>query len=287
MRIYLFAAIAAMTSLLSHSVLSEPLYWHASKGNKEYLILGSIHMGVPDMYPMPSKVIEFLDNSDGLITEIKLSDSSAINLPKASSLTQTVLTPKEKLSLENINTQLGFPKDLFLTSPAWQTAMTLQISQFAKIGFTSELGIDQYFTEQAQQKNRAIFGLETMAFQLGLFTEIPQIGPLLLKDTIANWSQYESLSLCLAKAWSAGDQEYLTKLSTESQTDKKVTEVFVTKRNHDWANKLDSAQFLADGRYLVVVGALHLVGEQNLISLLNDQGFKTRQLSKSKKVDCQ
>lgn len=276
-----------LLTTLSQSALSEPLFWHAEKGNKQFLILGSIHMATPEMHPLPQAIYRYLENSDGLIAEIDISettDSWAPTTPPP--LTEDILSNKQLQRLAIINQQLGYPQNSFLTAPAWQTALTLQVSLFKKLGLQQNLGIDRVISDFAKQKNIPIVGLESMAFQLDLFTKDPQVSKLLLSDTVDNWQQHQLVSQCLPKAWLAGDAEMIVQMGDESEIENQITELFIYQRNRDWANKLDSTQFLPNGRYLIVVGALHLVGEQNLLSLLSKRGFEVSQQSQSEEIAC-
>ena len=283
----LHTSVALFSLLFSYSAISEPLFWKASKGEREYVILGSVHMGKPDMYPLPSYIMNYLNDSDGLVTEVKLSESANPSLMNSEvPVTQDVLDPQQRQKLAQINNQLGYAPNAFLTAPAWQTAITLQMTQFSKLGFQQDLGIDTYITKQAERMNKPVYGLETVDFQLSLFTEDPNTGQLLLTDTIENWAENEKISQCLAKSWQAGDPVRLEALSKESEIDDQLSEQFIFQRNRDWTQKLDSATFLTKGRYLVVVGALHLVGEQSLIALLSKKGYAVSQISKTEPVTC-
>jgi uncharacterized protein YbaP (TraB family) len=51
----------------------------------------------------------------------------------------------------------------------------------------------------------------------------------------------------------------------------------VTDRNHRWLPQIERL-LKADQDYLVVVGALHLVGEGGLLQLAKAQGFEPRPL---------
>lgn len=278
-------SLTLLSLLLSYSIASEPLYFKATKGNKELMILGSIHMGNEQMYPLPDAITTFLKKSDAVITEIKLTDEiPTLNIETIS--TKNVLNDKQKERLEDINRQLGFGSKAFLSSPAWQTALTLQISQFSKMGFSQELGIDTYITEQATQLNKTILGLESMAFQMGLFTNDPEVSQLLLTDTIDNWQENMKVSECLVQSWNAGNKQQLAELALQSAIDEELGDQFIYQRNRDWADKLNTDSFIGDGQYLVVVGALHLVGKENLIDLLSGKGFIVSQLSTESAVDC-
>lgn len=278
-------SITLLSLLLNFSVAAEPLHFRAIKGDKELVILGSIHMGNSEMYPLPNEITSFLKNSDAVITEVILTDETPI-LDIETKSTNEVLNEKQKAQLAEVNIQLGFHPKAFLTSPAWQTALTLQISQFAKMGFSQELGIDTYITEKAVKLNKKILGLESIEYQLGLFTEDPNVSQLLLVDTVENWQENVRVSECLVKSWLAGNTQQLTEISTQSAIGEELSDQFIYQRNHNWSEKLNSNKFIPDGKYLVVVGALHLIGKENLMDLLSEKGFEVTQLSKEAPVNC-
>lgn len=68
-----------------------------------------------------------------------------------------------------------------------------------------------------------------------------------------------------------------------------LEEAFLTDRNIDWANKLFANDWKLDskGHYLLVVGTLHLIGEGNLLQLLEEKGFIVTQQSQSQQAECQ
>lgn len=279
------SSLTLLSLLLSYSVAAEPLYFKATKGDTEMMILGSIHMGNEQMYPLPDAVMTFLQDSDAVITEIKLSDARpSLNFNTA--LTTDVLNNQQKQQLEAINIELGFASNTFLTSPAWQTALTLQMSQFSKMGLSQELGIDSYITQQATALDKTILGLETIEYQLKLFTQDPKVNALLLTDTIDNWQENVKNSECLIQSWQAGNKQQLANLALQSAIGDELGDQFIFQRNHNWAEKLNNTSFINNGRYLVVVGALHLVGNDNLIDLLAKKGFTVTQISNESVVDC-
>lgn len=259
----------------------------ASKNNQQLMLLGSMHMGKEDMYPLPEQVMTFLQQSDAVITEVDLTDQSQQaepDLEHPEQYTKQILSAKQQAILKEISTELTLSDQVLLNLPAWQTAITLQVAQFKQMGFSQHLGVDSYITEQAKQLNKKIIGLESIAFQLELFNE-PEISRTLLTDTIDNWQANADISRCLAKSWSAGNAKKLAEVAEISELDQEANQAFISDRNRDWADKLDSS-FIGQGRYLVVVGALHLVGENSLIALLKSRGYSVTQLSKEKPVKC-
>jgi len=76
----------------------------------------------------------------------------------------------------------------------------------------------------------------------------------------------------LAAAWREGHLETLSEgLLADFKAFPGLYETLVKNRNASWVEPLE--RMLGDGRhYLVVVGALHLVGRDNVIDLLKARG---------------
>jgi len=280
-------ALLSVLILFTSPAISEPLHWQASKDGRTFMILGSIHLGTPDMYPLPEQVVDFLKSGDGLVTEIDLNASGQQTVTAGKQpLTREILSDAQLTTLSKINRTLGYPDKAFFDLPAWQTALTLQVGQLTSLGYKTDLGIDNYFTVLAEKNKIPVFGLESVGYQLGLFTDDVRISEWLLTNTVDYWQENQQISRCLADSWKSGDEGHLASLAQESKINDFISERFIYKRNRDWADKLSNRQFLKDGRYLVVVGALHLVGEQNLIQLLKQKGYQIELLSRPEAVSC-
>jgi hypothetical protein len=284
-----FILSACLLSLLFiRNALAEPLYWKAEKASHELLILGSIHMGTADMYPLPEPVLTHLRQSKGLITEI---DLAAVSSPRTNTATETtagVLNPKQKAQLTNIADELSIPLQVLLDRPAWQSALALQLTQFMQLGFSPDYGIDQYLTNLAHDQDIPVLGLETADYQLQLFSQDNHTGRVLLLDTLTHWERNKKINQCLLKSWQAGNPRQLLKLADESEVEAGLTERFIYQRNRNWADKLDDVAFLpTPGKYTVAVGTMHLVGPHNLIELLEKKGFRITRLSNSEPVQCE
>lgn len=284
----IIALLSLFFGLSTHSLIgmAEPLHFKAVKGDKELMVFGSIHMGTASMYPLPEAVTQFLTTSDALITEIKLSDPMP-TIPSVVQPTSNVLNNTQRAKLADISQRLGFPTDTFLSLPAWQTALALQLSQFKQHALSQEFGVDSWLTAKAAEIGITNLGLESIEYQLSLFTKDAAIGALLLTDTLEHWEESSRTSRCFTKIWKAGNADVLEQLMAESMMDPKLAEPFIYKRNQNWAEQLANQSFISEGRYLVVVGALHLVGKNNLLQLLADKGFEVTQLSKAQEVGCE
>jgi len=82
----------------------------------------------------------------------------------------------------------------------------------------------------------------------------------------------------LIAAWRMGDIAYLEEnLLADIANYPELYESIVADRNRNWANTID--KLLGDDEdYLVIVGALHLIGEDGVPQLLESRGYTVNQL---------
>ena len=94
----------------------------------------------------------------------------------------------------------------------------------------------------------------------------------MLEQTLAELDEAETALSDMVAAWRDGELESLSAaLLDEFDEFPGLYETLVTKRNRSWVPTLE--RMLADGRrHLVVVGALHLVGDDSVIELLRARG---------------
>lgn len=279
-----FALFGLFTTASGHA---EPLYLHASKGDKQLLLLGSVHMGQAEMYPLPEQVNRFFAESDALILEADLTQAPSVQAEKKAETAASVLTAEQQRKLHAISVELQLPAQLLLELPAWQAAVSLQAAYLSRLGYQAAYGVDSYLAQQALQQNIPLKALESVDFQLQLFTSDQKTGRDLLTDAVDNWSRTKEQGECLLKNWQAGDAKSLLAMAEESELQGEMAERFIYRRNQAWAEKLDNPEFLSPkGHYMVVVGALHLVGERSLTEFLATRGYKVKQLSRPEPLGC-
>ncbi|MGR5133168.1 TraB/GumN family protein [Vibrio alfacsensis] len=288
----MFRLLSVMSSLIvfftSYSVQAEPQHWLAKKGDMEYMIIGSVHVGDKTMYPLPKAVTQFLKNSDGLIIETDVRNTEGVTYPKTAFLAKDVLDKTQHKHLAEIAKDLGVQQTQLLNAPPWAAALTIQLSLVNKLGYVTGHGVDMHLINMAEKKHVPILSLESVQFQIDLITGQPEGGKELLLSAIEEYDGGEALVECLIKSWKSGDGSQLEKASLSDKSSEQFNESFLYSRNRDWAQKLDSGNVLPKkrGRYTVVVGSLHLVGKGNLIELLEKRGFAIKPLANTRNAIC-
>lgn len=272
----------------SYSAQADPLIWKAIKGEQQLLLIGTIHLGDHSMYPLPAVVTQFLKTSDGLVLETDTEEPPEINLTDAL-LTREVLDEAQQHQLQALAKKLALNPHTLLNLPPWLSAVTIENTAFQKLGYDAHNGVDQTILRQAQQLNVPLLTLETMAEQLQILQSLPQNGKdLLIASLEAESSDETHLYQCLVQSWKQGDRERLLHLLTTSEWDDEVSQQLLYQRNQRWISRITDPSFLLpQGKYLVAVGTLHFIGQQNLHQLLTEHGYHVEQITKSKPVDCQ
>ncbi|MFZ3410510.1 TraB/GumN family protein [Vibrio chagasii] len=288
MRTFLYLTLLALT-FTTKQALAEPLYWQAKKDDLTLTILGSVHVGDESMYPLPTQITDTLKESDGLIIETDIRKSEGVVYPATTVTTADVLSAEQKQLLTSISKSLGMPTQQLLSSPPWATSLSIQMQQLKNLGYGSAGGVDATLAYKATIQDVPVISLEPLQFQIDLIAGQKDSGKEWLLTSLEEFDQTDRVVHCLIESWKAGDESKLEDFAELSEMPTELEKAFLTDRNVDWANKLSSNDWKLDtkGHYLLVVGTLHLIGEGNLLQLLEDKGFSVTQQSKSQKAQCQ
>ncbi|MGL4828743.1 MAG: TraB/GumN family protein [Vibrio sp.] len=280
--------IFSILLLFSLPLQAEPLFWSATKGSTQLLIFGSLHVGRDDIYPLPKQVEQALTQSAGLVVETDIRKSSSVTPTFSAITSEQVLTNEQLFILDRIAQQLSLDAQQIRQMPPWSTSLLIQMRQFLELGYQAERGIDLYFMHQAEQQHIPVLSLETLQFQLDLLAGLPNSGEELLVGLIKDWKINAKLAECMIQSWKNGDQDKLLEVAKLSEMSPELEHKMLIARNQDWAEKLSQTSFLLeqDKPYLVVVGTLHLVGEQSLLAQLKKKGFSIKQLNQSTEANC-
>lgn len=281
-------ACACVALLLCTAVHAEQhILWSLQgKTNKVYL-LGSIHM-LQATETLPPAIDAAYAHAGKLVMEIDMDDLDAAQMqqdvaelamqPEGQSLQQQ-LGPEAYRKLEAEVRSLSVDAALLNRFKPWFAAITLTQLQMMKLGFDPAAGVEQRLTRRASEDHKPIQGLETAREQLEIMARLPdeQQREFLLYSLEDTERMVSELGDLLA-AWRSGDAAKMGKLLQEGFDEyPDLYRPLTVERNRKWVPRIEQ---LLDDRddYLVVVGALHLVGKDSVIDLLERKGYKLEQL---------
>ncbi|MFN6086500.1 MAG: TraB/GumN family protein, partial [Fluviicola sp.] len=123
----------------------------------------------------------------------------------------------------------------------------------------------------ARENNIPTSGLESIAFQLSIFKDLPDslLSDMILQTIRTSGDYTETLKLYTA--YKNQDVELLYELINEDEQLADKEAVLLSNRNEDWIPKIDAKT--KEKKCFFAVGAGHLGGEKGVLNLLRKQGY--------------
>lgn len=266
------------------------LLWKVTGPRGTAYLVGSIHFGTPDMYPLPAEMTRAYEASQALVVEVNLMALDPTQMPQIvaakalyrdGTTLSKVLTPQTWKELDQVLKKFGTSAQMVERQKPWFVSMTLTSLALRRFGFNEDLGIDNHFMKLANN-NKPIIGLETFQQQLDFLdgfsiTEQEQM----LKETFEDIDKGTEFLADTLRAWRTGDAQQVDELMNEElrnggDADKHMYQVLVADRNVAMVDKLERL-LKRGGSYFVVLGAAHFVGKDGIVELLKAKGYQVQQ----------
>ncbi|MBS4641076.1 MULTISPECIES: TraB/GumN family protein [Aeromonas] len=273
--------------LLPLNAFADPAFYRISKGNEQHWLLGSIHAGKPSLYPLPDPVERAWQQSRALVMEVDMTHISQEQWQEMGAITRLVdgKTLKDHLPMDLYRRTLiaagqnGLTEAMLAPLRPWFAAITLTQAALERTGYRGEFGVDQHFAKRANDGGKPIVGLETLLEQLGYLASVGDNQTLMLESTLDELPELEKGFAEVMAAWQNGDQATLINLLKEEMAPPKLQawleQTLLAERNRNWVKKWPGLP----NESFIVVGALHLYGEQGLLALLEQQGWRITPLT--------
>jgi len=280
-----FAGLYLLGSSLS--VADAPV-WKVSNGSDYFYIGGTVHVLAEDDYPLPSAFAKAYSTADILILEADISKTQTpefqqqllqkMRYPQGLSLID-FLEPTTFDALTAYCESRHIPlHSLTQFKPGMLTVM-MTMAELQRLGLAST-GVDQYFYSRAKKDGKTIRYLESVEQQLTLLANMGKGKENeLIEYTLRDINRIDEVMGELKDAWRAGDLNQLTKLGITpmQEMDATLYRQLAVDRNNDWMPNLLSL-FNNQKKELVLVGALHLAGDDSVLKLLGDSGYRIEQM---------
>ena len=280
------ARLAATIALLFTTTASaDPAAWRIEgPAGGTLTLLGSMHYLRDRDHPLPDLVDRLYAAADRVVMELDLDDIdpaelqggflAAATLPASEHLTDVLPQPLYAQARERA-AALGIDLSLLDRFEPWFVAVTLLDAGMARLGYRADRGVEQYLLGLAARDGKQVTGLETIAAQISAFDRLSrQDQSALLEQTIDELDSAEAVMGAMVSAWREGKLAALAdSLMADFNGFPDLYASLVVDRNAHWAEALK--MMLAERQdTLVVVGALHLVGANNLIGMLEASGYE-------------
>ena len=285
------AAIAILAAAARPAAAGKLFAWRIEGGPGTVYLLGSIHVGKPDLYPLPAPIERAFAASGQLVEEIDLSGSNLGQLQQLVSergfyrngdKLENHLSPPTRAALASYLHRIGQPPAALSPMQPWLAGMQILTAQLQTLGFAAQYAIDQHFVEEAQAAKKPVSGLESIHFQIDLLSGLPaDLQDKLVLSEIVDAGNLAQDTAAIVAAWRSGDvagmQTIVTRADREHPELKPITEAVVYKRNAAMAAQIEDFLKAPQTRF-VVVGSLHLVGDRGILHRLEKGGHKIEQL---------
>lgn len=262
--------------------------WQLDGESNRVYLLGSVHLLRADDHPLPSIIDAVYKEAETLIMELDMDDIDPVEAQ--SLLTQLGLIQDER-SLEDLMGSDNYaeaealaesadiPLAMLTKSEPWLAAITVEQLMLARIGFNPLFGIENHLMEKASVDKKEILGLETLREQLEFLDGMsPESQAALLLQSLKESVDIQKIMDELVDAWRHGDIGFMEdNMLDEMKQYPELYRTIVVERNLSWVGKIEELLDDEDD-YLIVVGALHLIGDDGVPSLLAERGREVEQL---------
>jgi uncharacterized protein YbaP (TraB family) len=285
----LITAVAADAEATVASEATDSAFlWQIETPTNTVYLLGSVHFLDAASYPLPEAMEAAFADAEKLVLEADVGPGTEAELamllldkalPEPGESLAEVLSPETYALAAQTTEEFGLLIQTFEQFEPWFLAISLTSLQLISLGFTPEYGVDQYFYGQAEANDKPILFLETVEQQFDLFEQLSiEEQRLFTEQTLAEIDIFEASFNDIVTAWETGDSDRMAEnLFTGFADYPEMQALFLSDRNRDWADQI-LPWLSSDEDYLIVVGALHLVGPDNVLELLSAAGYDAEQL---------
>jgi len=189
-----------------------------------------------------------------------------------------VLPPRSYSTAKTGLAGLGQQIEDFHRMKPWMVATVVMALELQKLGFDSAYGVDRHFFEKAKVAGKGIQGLETVEFQLNLFDQLsPSTQEQFLLQTLEELKNLNTQVHDMLEAWKQGNVQQLETLLAGMSDYPELNQALVLNRNRAWLPHMEQA-LQEKEPVLIVVGALHLLGKEGLVTMLKEKGYVVEKL---------
>jgi uncharacterized protein YbaP (TraB family) len=290
--VFALACLIAMPRLLAQPApaVRKAMFWKVASKTGTVYLLGSIHLGSKEMYPLAGEIEEAFDGSavvavEADIRKVDMQKMQAMIFEKGMYAADDSLwnhvSPETRTHVQDFCAKYGMPAEAVARLKPWVVALTASTLPMMKGGMDPSLGIDNYFLQKAGSKR--VVEIESAEWQVNLLSGFSDD----LQEKFLAAATQESIELedtlkPMQEAWLSGDVAKMDGIIRQaSRTPEAINKAMLADRNPHMA---DIAEQLLKGKEqgFVIVGAAHLVGRDGVVDILTRRGYKVDQVALKK-----
>lgn len=258
--------------------------WRVSKDGNEVFIGGTVHVLSQADYPLPPEFMVAYTNAQKLVLE---TDLNGMNDPKIQAQWRQRLlyskgdTLKNHLkattykALADYMTGIHMPVDSVAHFKPTMVMLTLMMLELKRLGM-GDSGVDMFFNRLALAEGKPVGQLESVEKQLTVLENMAngRENELIL-STLRDMKQLPIVMNDVKKAWRSGDLAKQEELGINPMRKEfpALYDSILVERNKSWMPQIEAFLKTAETEF-ILVGALHLAGQDGLIAQLRQLGYR-------------
>ncbi|GAA0107653.1 MULTISPECIES: TraB/GumN family protein [Clostridium] len=269
--------------------VSKGYIWEATNGSTSVNLVGTIHLGSNNINFLNDDIKRIIDETDVLSVELDLSLKENIEKTQSSGYLKDGKTIENYLSEDEINKLSSIINTL---SPKFNIKEINNLNSFSLISLLTNLcyakagilgnGLDLIMINgvklrKANGDNITINELEGVDYQLETINKTftwEYLKKYLNDYSNSNINEEVDIAKNLFNAYKTGDIEFIEESNNKMKNDSpEYYKIMLTDRNIGMTNKID--ELIKDGKkHTVAVGAAHFIGDDGILKLLEEKGYK-------------
>lgn len=253
---------------------------------------GTIHVLRSGDFPLPKEFDEAYNQSDYVVfeTDLALANSQTLQrmlaqkmmLPPNQTLS-AVLSSKTYAKLKAYVNEQGYKIEMFDRMQPWAVMLTLSQLKLSSIGIDQN-GVDSYYNQRSLADRLPQRYLESIEEQSAIITEIGKgEEDAVVLQTLMDMDELSSMMSWMVMEWREGRTERLTHelVDEMKNVSPKMYRIVLKQRNEAWMPKL-LGMLKGEKRGFVLVGAMHLLGQDGLLEQFKREGYNVEYLKSRK-----
>lgn len=266
------------------SLFAQSSVWKISDANHTMYLGGTIHVLRSSDYPLPHEFEQAYSQADYVVFETDLARTQSEMF--AAMLAQKMILPPGQTLANKLTSSTYAELTSYLDSQhynirmferlePWAAVLTLTQLKFAQMGM-DQSGVDMHYSRRALSDQLPQRSLETVEEQIDIITGIGAgEEDVMILQTLREMKQLDAMIPWMVEEWRQGktarlERELVQEMKNESP---KMYQLILKQRNDRWKTKL-IAMMQEDKKGFVLIGAMHLLGEDGLLEQFRMLGYK-------------
>lgn len=271
-----------------------PLLWKVQgEDGQRVWLLGSFHLLTKADYPLAPEVDAAFADARRVVFELPPDEA---NSPALQAAMLQAATRKDGRSLQDELDAVawrklgdwcarnGVPREALANYKPWFVGLTISIVSMTRQGLQPKLGLDRHFMAAALKAGKPTAGLETAGEQIALLDGMsPAEQAQMLSEALDQDGSGDDESRQLHVLWRRGDADALWNgmASKMRLAYPALYRRINVERNERWLPEVERYLLDGQGDTLVIVGSLHLLGKDGLVSKLQARGHAVERVCRA------